>query len=188
MLDLTRVIAGPVCTGFLAGHGADVLRIDPPGFDEVAALLPIVTAGQAVRGARPHDPTGRERFVELVADADVVVHGMRPGRWSGSASAAALRRINPALVDAGLDAYGWCGPWAGRRGFDSLVQMSCGIAAAGALAAGVDRPVPLPAQALDHGTGYLLAAGVMVARSTAQHRTVSRRTCTRRCSGRRTCC
>lgn len=59
-----------------------------------------------------------------------------------------------------LDAYGWAGPWAGRRGFDSLVQMSTGIAATGASAAGTDRPVPLPAQALDHATGYLLAAGI----------------------------
>ena len=84
-----------------------------------------------------------------------------PGRWRHSGSdAAELRSINPGLVTARLDAYGWCGPWAGRRGFDSLVQMSCGIAAAGGLAAGVDRPVPLPAQALDHGTGYLLAAAV----------------------------
>jgi crotonobetainyl-CoA:carnitine CoA-transferase CaiB-like acyl-CoA transferase len=66
-------------------------------------------------------------------------------------------------VLAHLDAYGWAGPWYGRRGFDSLVQMSCGIAAAGAAAAGVERPVPLPVQALDHATGYLLAAAIGVA-------------------------
>jgi len=70
-----------------------------------------------------------------------------------------LRAINPALVFVAHDAYGWRGPWAQRRGFDSLVQMSTGIAAAGARAAGTDRPTPLPAQALDHGIGHLLAAG-----------------------------
>ncbi|MFZ0083070.1 MAG: CoA transferase, partial [Trebonia sp.] len=67
---------------------------------------------------------------------------------------------NPALIVASLNAYGWDGPWRHRRGFDSLVQMSCGIAAAGSLAVGRDEPFPLPVQALDHATGYLLAAAV----------------------------
>ena len=61
------------------------------------------------------------------------------------------------MIDVSLDAYGWTGPWARRRGFDSLVQMSSGIAAAGMAAAGAEAPVPLPVQALDHATGYLLA-------------------------------
>ena len=73
---------------------------------------------------------------------------------------AALRAANPGLIIASIDAYGHSGPWRHRRGFDSLVQMSCGFAARGQQAAGADRPVPLPAQALDHGTGYLLAAAV----------------------------
>ena len=74
----------------------------------------------------------------------------------------ALRRDNPSLIVARLDAYGWTGPWAGRRGFDSLVQMSTGIAAAGRAPGAVDGPpVPLPVQALDHSIGYLLAAGVL---------------------------
>jgi len=92
------------------------------------------------------------------------VTGLRPGAldWLGYDNAT-IRASNPAIVTATLDAYGWDGPWQGRRGFDSLVQMSCGIAAAGAVAAGVDKPVPLPAQALDHATGYLLAAAIGVA-------------------------
>ncbi|MDZ7602832.1 MAG: CoA transferase, partial [Hoeflea sp.] len=53
------------------------------------------------------------------------------------------------------------GPWASRRGFDSLVQMSSGIAQAGMTEAQADRPVPLPVQALDHGAGYLLAAAAV---------------------------
>ena len=72
----------------------------------------------------------------------------------------ALAALNPALITASHDAYGWDGPWRDRRGFDSLVQMSCGIAAAGAAASGRDTPVPLPVQALDHATGYLIAAAV----------------------------
>src|SRR5690606_42020592 len=64
------------------------------------------------------------------------------------------RRINPALADVSLDAYGWTGPWKTRRGFDSLVQMSCGIADAGMRQLGQSKPTPLPVQALDHATGY----------------------------------
>jgi crotonobetainyl-CoA:carnitine CoA-transferase CaiB-like acyl-CoA transferase len=106
-------------------------------------------------------PPGLARFEALLAQAHVLVHGLRPGALDAlGLDAARLRRQNPALVIATLDAYGWNGPWQGRRGFDSLVQMSCGIAAAGAAAKGTDRPAPLPAQALDHGVGYLLAAGV----------------------------
>ena len=73
----------------------------------------------------------------------------------------ARRRIAPGLIDVSLNAYGWTGPWSGRRGFDSLVQMSCGIADEGTRRTGARRPVPLPVQALDHATGYLMAAAVL---------------------------
>lgn len=160
VLDLTRVIAGPVCTRFLAGHGADVLRVDPPGFDEVPALVPEMSTGKRtafldLRG------DGRTRFAELVAGADVLVCGLRPDALDRlELGAERLRALNPGLVVARLDAYGWDGPWRTRRGFDSLVQMSSGITAAGAAAYGRDRPTPLPVQALDHATGYVLAAAV----------------------------
>lgn len=160
VLDLTRVIAGPVATRYLAGYGADVLRIDPPGFEEVAALLPESTAGKHCAALDLRSAAGRARFEDLVAQAHVVVSGLRPGALAGMGLGPdGLRSINPSLVTVTHDAYGWSGPWAGRRGFDSLVQMSTGIAAAGAAAAGTPRPTPLPAQALDHGVGHLLAAG-----------------------------
>lgn len=159
VLDLTRVIAGPVATRYLAAYGADVLRIDPPGFEEVGALIPETTAGKRCASLDLRRPQGRQRFLELVAEADVLVCGLRPDALAAlGLDAAALRAANPALVDVRLDAYGWSGPWRARRGFDSLVQMSTGIAAAGAASAGTDRPTPLPAQALDHGLGHLVAA------------------------------
>ncbi len=161
VLDLTRVIAGPVATRTLAAWGAQVLRVAPPGFTEVPGLLPETTAGKFCAALELTDEADRARFEALVARADVVVHGLRPGALDGLGYGEdALQAINPGAVLATLDAYGWTGPWAGRRGFDSLVQMSCGIAAAGMAQSGKDRPKPLPAQALDHGTGYLLAAAV----------------------------
>ncbi|MDJ0944925.1 MAG: CoA transferase [Kiloniellales bacterium] len=161
VLDLTRVLAGPVASRFLAGFGAEVLRIDPPGWEE-PGVVPEVTLGKRCAGLDLRVPTARETFESLLASADVLLHGYRPGALPGLGyDLEARRRINPVLVDVSLDAYGWTGPWAGRRGFDSLVQMSSGIAQAGMAAAGATRPVPLPVQALDHATGYLLAAAVI---------------------------
>ncbi|MGP3686634.1 CoA transferase [Streptomyces sp. IBSNAI002] len=160
VLDLTRVIAGPVATRTLGLLGADVLRIDAPwlpeaadtyadtGFGKRSALLDLAAAAD------------REVFDELLAGADVVVTGYRPGALErhGLGAGELLERA-PGLVVAQLCAWGWDGPWAGRRGFDSLVQAGYGIAARYAGPDGV--PGVLPAQALDHGTGYLMAAGVL---------------------------
>jgi hypothetical protein len=148
VLDLTRVIAGPVGTRHLAAFGADVLRIDPPGFAEVPVLLPETTRGKRCAALDLKSPEGRMSFERLLKDTDVLVHGYRPGAME------ALGIDLCGVVQVRYDAYGWSGPWAGRRGFDSLVQMSCGIAHP----KNEDKPSPLPAQALDYGTGYLVAA------------------------------
>jgi hypothetical protein len=161
VLDLTRVIAGPVCTRFLAAYGADVLRIDPPGFEEVPALVPDTAAGKRCAALDLRQPADRVTFERLLGQAHVLVTGLRPGALQQLGyDGARLQALAPHLISASLDAYGWSGPWSERRGFDSLVQMSTGIAAAGSAARGEDRPIPLPAQALDHATGYLLAAAV----------------------------
>jgi hypothetical protein len=160
ILDLTRVLAGPVSTRFLAGYGAEVLRIDPPDWDE-PALVPEVTLGKRCARLNLKASTGRESLTALLQHADVLVHGYRPTVLAALGfDEETLRKINPGLIDVGLDAYGWQGPWCERRGFDSLVQMSSGIAAAGMAWRRADRPTPLPVQALDHSTGYLMAAAV----------------------------
>ncbi|WP_328556302.1 CoA transferase [Streptomyces sp. NBC_00358] len=157
VLDLTRVIAGPVATRTLALLGADVLRVDGPrlpedpdahadtGFGKRSAVLDLVA--------------DRRTFDELLATADVVVTGYRPGALDRfGLSPEALAEGNPGLVVAQVSAWGTYGPWGARRGFDSLVQVATGIAMA---EGSPERPGALPAQALDHGTGYLLAAAVL---------------------------
>jgi hypothetical protein len=161
VLDLTRILAGPVATRLLAGFGADVLRIDPPGWEE-PSVVPEVTLGKRCARLDLRAPAGRARLLALLAEADILVHGYRPDALERLGLGAEARRARrPGLVEVTLDAYGWSGPWAGRRGFDSLVQMSSGIAEAGMRRLGRDRPTPLPVQALDHATGYLMAAAAV---------------------------
>ncbi|MEV6569305.1 CoA transferase [Streptomyces kronopolitis] len=169
VLDLTRVIAGPVATRTLALLGADVLRLDAPQLPESQDAHTDTGFGKRSAALDLGAPAGRAAFEELLAGADVVVTGYRPGaldRFGLTPEELAERR--PGLVIARLSAWGDDGPWAGRRGFDSLVQAATGIAAleAGEVPGPGDPagtggpPGALPAQALDHGTGYLLAAAV----------------------------
>ncbi|WP_284575538.1 CoA transferase [Streptomyces sp. 2P-4] len=160
VLDLTRVIAGPVATRTLGLLGADVLRVDPPGMPEADDTYADTGFGKRSAVLDLADRADRAVFDGLLAQADVVVSGYRPGALDRfGLGAGELAAARPGLVLAQVCAWGWDGPWAGRRGFDSLVQAGYGIAAAEAGPDGV--PGVLPAQALDHGTGYLLAAGVL---------------------------
>ncbi|MFI2762417.1 CoA transferase [Streptomyces echinatus] len=157
VLDLTRVLAGPVATRTLALLGAEVLRLDAPWLPELPDQH--ADTGFGKRSATLGLPGDREAFEELLSTADVVVTGYRPGaldRFGLSPEALAARR--PGLVVAQVSAWGAYGPWGGRRGFDSLVQVATGIAVTEGSAG---EPGALPAQALDHGTGYLLAAAVL---------------------------
>ncbi|MEY9990310.1 crotonobetainyl-CoA:carnitine CoA-transferase CaiB-like acyl-CoA transferase [Streptomyces sp. V4I8] len=163
VLDLTRVIAGPVATRTLSLLGADVLRVDAPQLPELADQH--TDTGFGKRSAKLDLATDRRAFEELLSAADVVVTGYRPGALERyGLSARALTERRPGLVVAELSAWGAYGPWRERRGFDSLVQAATGIAVIeGATTDGPAgrSPGALPAQALDHGTGYLLAAAVL---------------------------
>ncbi|MDR9864797.1 CoA transferase [Pseudomonas baetica] len=161
VLDLTRVLAGPTASRFLAGFGADVLRIDPPTWNE-PGVVPEVTLGKRCARLDLHDPTDRAVFENLLKDADILLHGYRADALEHLGFDVERRRqLAPGLVDVSLNAYGWSGPWQNRRGFDSLVQMSSGIAEAGQRWKHADKPTPLPVQALDHATGYLMAASAI---------------------------
>ncbi|MGY1697586.1 CoA transferase [Geodermatophilus sp. SYSU D00814] len=161
VLDLTRVIAGPVATRTLASHGADVLRVDSPHLPDDAGQL--VDTGPGKRHVRLDLATaaGRRTVEDLLATADVVVQGYRPGALARfGLDPAALAERHPQLVVVSLSAWGTAGPWGGRRGFDSLVQAATGIERVCGTA---DEPGVLPAQALDHATGHLAAATVLAA-------------------------
>ncbi|NNH68735.1 hypothetical protein HLB23_02375 [Nocardia uniformis] len=160
VLDLTRVIAGPVATRALALLGADVLRIDPPGLPEIPWQYLDVCQGK--RSTLLDLRADRAVFDELLRTADVLVTGYRPGALEAAGlDAAGLR---PGIVHARVSAWGETGPWGARRGFDSIVQAASGISLIEGTQqhSGGGSPVgALPAQALDHASGYLLAAGVV---------------------------
>lgn len=166
VLDLTRVLAGPSCARTLAEHGADVLRITgahlpshpgqemDTGHGKLSAHLDLREAGE------------RETLLGLVREADVFSQGYRPGTLADRGlSPEELAQLRPGLVYVSLSAFGRVGPWAGRRGFDTVVQTVSGITdRQGELFPG-DEPGPqfYPVSAIDYLTGYLMAFGTMVA-------------------------
>ncbi|KAI9325468.1 putative acyl-CoA transferase/carnitine dehydratase [Zopfochytrium polystomum] len=180
VLDLTRIIAGPVATHTLALYGASVLHVASPNLPDIDASL--MDAGRGKRSTHVDltSAAGRAALGALLdgdgdggdggAGADVLVQGYRPGGVEALGfGAAAARARRPGIVYASLSAYSRSGPWAGKRGFDSLVQTATGFnhdegeAYAAAAAGSSAAPRAFPVQALDHATGYLLAYGVMVA-------------------------
>jgi crotonobetainyl-CoA:carnitine CoA-transferase CaiB-like acyl-CoA transferase len=175
VLDLSRIIAGPVAARALAQHGAQVLLVNGPHLPNIAPL--VIDNGRGKRSATLdlRDEAAREQLRALVSsDADVFLQAYRPGSLAARGFAPEeLARLRPGIVCVSISAYGHTGPWAMRRGFDSLVQSASGIAWTESRAAAEgdrsapggqsDRPRHLPCQALDHATGYLAAFGAMAA-------------------------
>jgi crotonobetainyl-CoA:carnitine CoA-transferase CaiB-like acyl-CoA transferase len=173
VLDLTRVLAGPTCARTLAEHGADVLKITAAhlpnlGYQEYDTGHGKLSAQLDLRAARDVDT-----LRALVRDADVFSQSYRPGSLADRGfSPEALARLRPGIVVVSLSAFSHAGPWAGRRGFDTVVQTVSGITARqGELFPGA-QPGPqfYPASAIDYITGYLMAfgAGVALARRTRE--------------------
>jgi hypothetical protein len=166
VLDLSRVIAGPVAGRTLAVHGADVLLISGPDLPAIPWLTIDTGRGKLSSFVELKSEQGRDVFRGLLAQADIVSQGYRPKSIAALGfSPEEAARINPGIVYVSMSAYGHAGPWAERRGFDSLVQTSTGFNHAEGQAAGVEGPKELPAQMLDHATGYLMAFGAVMAKA-----------------------
>jgi len=166
VLDLSRVIAGPVAGRTLAAHGADVMLVSGPRLPAIPWLTIDTGRGKLSSFVDLKTGQGRDRLRGLLAEADIFSQGYRPQGLAGlGLSPQSAARVSPGIIYVSLSAYGRAGPWAKRRGFDSLVQCATGFNHAEGQAAGVDGPKELPAQMLDHATGYLMAFGAMMAKA-----------------------
>ena len=166
VLDLSRVIAGPVAGRTLAAHGADVMLVASPNLPAIPWLTIDTGRGKLSSFIDLRTEQGRVTLRGLIATADIFSQGYRPTSLAGLGFAPHdLAAIRPGIVCVSLSAYGHVGPWAEKRGFDSLVQTTTGFNHAEGQAAGIEGPKELPAQMLDHTTGYLMAFGAMMARA-----------------------
>jgi crotonobetainyl-CoA:carnitine CoA-transferase CaiB-like acyl-CoA transferase len=166
VLDLTRVLAGPTCARTLAEHGADVLKITAPHLPNLGYQEYDTGHGKLSAHLDLREPREVETLRQLVREADVFSQSYRPGALAARGfSPEALARLRPGIVVVSLSAFGHAGPWAGRRGFDTVVQTVSGITSRqGAVFPGPEPgPQFYPVSAIDYLTGYLMAFGAMVA-------------------------
>jgi crotonobetainyl-CoA:carnitine CoA-transferase CaiB-like acyl-CoA transferase len=166
VLDLTRVLAGPSCSRTLAEHGADVLRITGAHLPSLGYQELDTGHGKLSAHLDLRTPGDMEILRGLVRKADVFSQGYRPGTLAGRGlSPAELAAIRPGLVYVSLCAFSHAGPWASRRGFDTVIQTVSGITTRQAECFPGKTPGPqfYPVSAIDYCTGYLMAFGAMVA-------------------------
>ncbi|OAG04502.1 CoA-transferase family III [Paraphaeosphaeria sporulosa] len=165
IVELSRIIAAPVAGRTLAAHGADVIWVTSPTLPNQPELDIDMARGKRTVQLNIKKPQDRAQLLELIRTADVFLSSYRPGSLAAQGfSSEELVEINPNLVIATLNAWGEDGPWAKNRGFDSLVQAASGLNVAEAEHFDLEEPSKvLPCQALDHGSGYFLATGIMAA-------------------------
>lgn len=175
VVDLTRVLAGPLCTQILADQGAEVIKVEPPMGDETRKLGPPYDgAGQAAyfaalnRGKQAISldlsrTDAQDVLHRLLQDADVLVENFLPGtmeRW-GLGYAEVLSRRYPKLVYCSISGFGADGPLGGLPGYDAVLQAMCGVMSVnGEQASGATR-VGVPV--IDHLTGYVALSAILMA-------------------------
>ncbi len=166
VLDLTRVIAGPTCGRTLAEHGADVLKISAEHLPSLGRQEYDTGHGKLSAYLDLRDDRQNEILRGLAREADVFSQGYRPGTLAGRGfSPEALAELRPGIVVVSLSAFGHVGPWAARRGFDTVIQTVSGMTTRQGEVFPGAAPGPqfYPVSAIDFLTGYLMAFGSMVA-------------------------
>jgi len=175
VIDLSRVLAGPLCTQMLADQGADVIKVEPPGGDETRTLGPpvnedgdaayfmAVNRGKRAIGLDLSRPEGREVLLALLQEADVLVENFVPGtmaRW-GLDYEADLKPRFPELIHCSITGFGEDGPLGGLPGYDAILQAMCGLMSVNGDPASGPTRVGIPI--VDHLTGYTAQSGILLA-------------------------
>ncbi|HKW54868.1 MAG TPA: CoA transferase, partial [Stellaceae bacterium] len=163
VLDLTRVLAGPTCARTLAEHGAEVLKVSGPHLPHSGELEIDTGLGKRSCFLDLRQPADVATLASLIRDGrcDVFSQGYRPGTLAARGFAPEqIAALRPGAVCVELSAWSVAGPWAKRRGFDTIVQCASGMAL---IQGGGAEPRLLPVSAIDYVTGYLMAYGAMIA-------------------------
>jgi crotonobetainyl-CoA:carnitine CoA-transferase CaiB-like acyl-CoA transferase len=175
VVDLTRVLAGPLCTQILADQGAEVTKIEPPAGDETRRLGPPYTPSQQSayfaalnRGKQSicldlSSPEGQQVLHGLLSQADVLVENFVPGtleRW-GLGYEDVLAARYPRLILCSISGFGADGPLGGLPGYDAVLQAACGIMSVNGSADSGATKVGIPV--VDHLTGYVALSGILMA-------------------------
>jgi crotonobetainyl-CoA:carnitine CoA-transferase CaiB-like acyl-CoA transferase len=167
VVDITRVLAGPTCARTLAEHGAEVMKITASHLPNLGYQEWDTGHGKLSAQLDLREPAALDTLRGLIRHADVFSQGYRPGSLGARGlSPEELAALRPGLVYVSLSAFSHAGPWASRRGFDTVVQTVSGITARqGELFPDKDEPGPqfYPLSAIDYCAGYLMAAGAMEA-------------------------
>jgi crotonobetainyl-CoA:carnitine CoA-transferase CaiB-like acyl-CoA transferase len=163
VLDLTRILAGPVAGRTLAAYGADVMLLNSPELPNIESIAD-TSRGKLSAWVELKSEAGRSALRGLIGGSHVFMQGYRPGELAAlDFGPGDVARLRPGIVYLSLSAYGPVGPWSQRRGFDSLVQTATGFNLAEAQAFEATEPRALPLQILDYAAGYLLAFGAQAA-------------------------
>jgi crotonobetainyl-CoA:carnitine CoA-transferase CaiB-like acyl-CoA transferase len=161
VLDLTRVLAGPASARTLAEHGADVLHIASPKLPSVPPYVLATNAGKLSAYLDLNEADDADRLLGLLDEADVFVQGFRTGSLERKGfGVEELVRRQPGLIYVSVNCYGPVGPWRGRPGWEQLGQTATGLAVGHG---SPERPMLMPAQVCDYGTGYFTALGTLIA-------------------------
>ncbi|KAL4894305.1 CoA-transferase family III domain-containing protein [Aspergillus ambiguus] len=167
VLELSRVIAAPLSGRTLSAHGADVLWVTSPNLPDLPTMDRDFGRGKRTIQLDLNTPADQNSLSQLLEEAHVFVQGFRPGGIAhrGFSPDALSRRFQHRnIICANMSAYGSDGPWSNKRGFDSLIQTCSGMNVSEAEHFGAGEVArPTPCQALDHGAGYFLAAGITAA-------------------------
>ncbi|KAJ5911572.1 uncharacterized protein N7473_000875 [Penicillium subrubescens] len=172
VLEMCRIIAGPTVTRILAEYGADVLKITSPNLSDVPFFQVDGNMGKHAADLDLKTEAGRQEFEKLVADADVIVDGYRPGAleklgYGPKAMAALAEKRGKGIVYVNENCFGYEGEWAGRAGWQQIADCVTGVAWAQGQFMGLDNPVVPPFPISDYGTGCM---GAIAALSCLYHR------------------
>ena len=164
VLDLTRILAGPIAARTLAEHGADVLMVTAENLPQVHAYVADTSHGKRSCFVDIKENEGARKLKDLIIGADIFSQGYRPGAMEKLGfGPEELSEIRPGLIYLSINCYGFDGEFSDRGGWEQVAQIMTGLTTMDDGSKKMNPPSLLPAAANDYITGYLGAYGALLA-------------------------